>query len=133
MADELTRDVVRMAYRLMLGREPENEQVLIEALNYGSVSAMRMAFLQSGEFRTQPELQRPPELTPLESPPLEIEWRAEGADAAALLAHVGETWTLLGAERPHWSVLSADRFAPDNIEQTRDAFFQSGGWDRDVL
>jgi len=133
MADELTKDVVRMAYRLMLGREPENEQVVNDALNYGSVSAMRMAFLRSDEFRTQLEVQRVPELTPLASPRLKVEWRAEEEDAAALLSHVARTWNRLGAERPHWSVLSADRFAPDSIDRTRDAFFRSGSWDRDVL
>jgi trans-aconitate methyltransferase len=119
MSNDLTRETVRDAYRLLLGREPESEQVLNEALNYGSVSAMRRAFLVSAEFRAQPELQPHPAVVPL--------------DAAALFAHVGDTWTNLGATRPHWSVLSDDRFAPDKIGRYRHEFFQSGARDRDLL
>jgi SAM-dependent methyltransferase len=132
MSDDLTKETVRDAYRLLLGREPENERVLSEALNYGSISAMRRAFFVSAEFRAQLELQSAPRVLPLDSPPLDIEWRNE-RDAAALLAYVGNTWTNLGATRPHWSVLSDDRFAPDTIGRHRHEFFQSGARDRDLL
>jgi SAM-dependent methyltransferase len=132
MSDKLTKETVRHAYRLLLGREPENEQVLTQALNYGSVSAMRKAFLASAEFREQPGLRPLPMPITLASPPLEIEWRVE-RDADALLAHVSNTWTTLGAARPHWSVLSDERFGPDKINHYQHEFFRSGARDRDLL
>lgn len=131
MARELTKDVVRMAYLLLLDREPENEQVLETALNYGSVSAMREAFLNSQEFRHNLRIR--PAFTPLDSPPLQVEWQTDAATTAALLAHITRTWTRLGQERPHWSVLSDALFAPEQIEQSRASFFQSGLQDHETL
>jgi SAM-dependent methyltransferase len=137
MAQELTTDVVRMAYLLLLGREPEDEQVVTRALHYGSISALREAFLQSQEFRRIRQITpvvKPIESTPpIDSPPQEVEWKADEATTAELLAHVGVTWTLLGQDRPHWSVLSDDLFVPEKIGQTRDAFFKSGVQDCAML
>lgn len=131
MAQELTTEIIRLAYRLFLDREPENEQVLKTALNYGSVEVLREAFFRSTEFRDKELIE--PAFTPLDSPPLEVEWQADEAETVALLSHTGRTWTQLGKDRPHWSVLSSDQFAPEKIDQNRDAFFQSGSQDRDVL
>jgi SAM-dependent methyltransferase len=132
MCNKLTKEIIRDAYRLLLGREPENEQVVNEALNYGSITAMRRAFFESAEFRAQPGIRPTPALVPLDSPPLEVEWRIQH-EAPALLAHVTDKWTKLGATHPHWSVLSDDRFAPDKIDRHRREFFQSGAKDRDLL
>jgi O-antigen biosynthesis protein len=105
MYNKLTKEIIRDAYRLLLGREPENEQVLNEALNYGSITAMRRAFFESAEFRAQPGIRPTPALVPLDSPPLEVEWRIQH-EAPALLAHVTDKWTKLGATHPHFSPIS---------------------------
>jgi SAM-dependent methyltransferase len=133
MPQDVTPEAVRMAYLLLLGREPESEAAVRSALNYGSLAAMRDAFLRSDEFRRQLQVTARPAFTPLDSPPLEVEWQVDDATAARLLRHVGDTWTRLGTERPHWSVLSSDRFAPERIEQTGASFFESGTQDRDTL
>jgi SAM-dependent methyltransferase len=74
---------------------------------------------------------------PRPEPPIsassEVEWQVDESTAVALMAHIGRTWTLLGRERPHWSVLTHDHYVPEKIDQTRDAFFQSGAEDRDLL
>jgi SAM-dependent methyltransferase len=132
MHSNLTKEIVRDAYRLLLGREPENDSVLNDALNYGTVAAMRSAFLVSAEFRAQPEMRPAYAPLPLDSPALDIEWRIKD-EAGSLLIRLINKWTKLGATRPHWSVLSDDRFAPDTIERYRREFFQSGVRDRDIL
>jgi SAM-dependent methyltransferase len=131
MLQNVTLDAISMAYRLILGREPENEAVLQSGLKYRSFEAMRTAFLNSDEFRRK--LAWRPPLVPLDAAPNEVEWQVDDTVAEALLAHVGATWTRLGQERPHWSVLSTDRFAPERIEATRATFYQSGTRDRDML
>jgi SAM-dependent methyltransferase len=135
----LTADIVRTAYRLFLGREPESDLAVEQALSYGTVERLRAAFFVSDEFRAnlnQPPPLPPaqPHLVPVAAPPIDVEWQADPADAVALLAHVKATWTRLGEERPHWSVLSADPFAPDRIRQNEAAFFASGQNDcRDLV
>lgn len=131
MPQDLTTETVRMAYRLLLGREPENEAVLRSALRYRSIAALRQAFLESAEFRRK--IPPRPAFVPVNAAPIDVEWAVDEAVAARLLSHVGATWTRLGEERPHWSVLSADRFLPEKLEASRAAFFASGAQDRDTL
>ena len=145
MDGDLTPETVRLAYRLFVGRDPESEPMVQHALSYGTIERLRTAFFRSPEFRgiCQSELRLPPgplpqqavappplpAQVPLDAPPLDIEWRADAATTTALLAHVRDTWTRLGNEQPHWSVLSAEQFRPDRIEANEAAFFASGGND----
>ena len=46
-----TREDIRQCYRLILGREPENEQTIDEQTQYPNVAAFRCAALKSIEFR----------------------------------------------------------------------------------
>ena len=46
-----TREDIRQCYRLILGREPENDKAVDEQLQYPSVAAFRIAALKSLEFR----------------------------------------------------------------------------------
>lgn len=131
MPQDITPEAARLAYLLLLGREPESERAIASARSYPSLAALRQAFLGSDEFRNKVKLR--PVLVALDAPPIEVEWQVDAATARRLLAHVGETWARLGAERPHWSVLSADHFLPERIAATGDRFFQSGKRDRDGL
>lgn len=135
MADELTPDLVRLAYRLILGREPESEAVVEAALGYGTPERLRAAFLASEEFGALMEhrmVRAAPATVPLDAPPIPVETEA-GPDAAALLAHVERTWHRLGEERPHWSVLTLDRFQPDSLAEHEVDFYESGAADAALL
>jgi hypothetical protein len=46
----VTRNDVQMAYRLILGREPESEEAIAVHLQWQSLSELRIAFLSSAEF-----------------------------------------------------------------------------------
>ena len=134
---------MRLAYRLFVGRDPESEAMAQHALSYGTVDRLRAAFFRSDEFRgiAQDELRvqrsAPPAVplarVPLDSPPNEVEWAVNAAAATALLGHVRETWTRLGVEQPHWSVLSAEHFRAERIADHEAAFFASGADDVALL
>jgi hypothetical protein len=50
----LSREDVVYAYRLLLGREPESEDVLdIHARNASSLAGLREAFIASSEFQSK--------------------------------------------------------------------------------
>lgn len=137
MSDTLSADTVRLAYQLFLGRTPENDGVVNAALSaYPTIGALRAAFLTSPEFlghlgRTTTVARPPPNpaLVGIDAPPIDVEWETNEATATAMLAHVQATWTQLGRDRPHWSVLSANQFLPEHIAKTEAAFFDSGAGD----
>jgi 2-polyprenyl-3-methyl-5-hydroxy-6-metoxy-1,4-benzoquinol methylase len=56
----------------------------------------------------------------------EVDFAATDEQLHRLFAHVQETWTQLGAEDPHWSVLSLDAYLKDNLATNREKFFASG-------
>ena len=128
MPTELTADIVRTAYQLFLGREPESELAVRQALAYSTVEQLRSAFFVSEEFRGN-VARLGPQLVRVDAPPIEVEWQADAETARALLAHVKATWTRLGEERPHWSVLSAQPFTPELIGENEATFFASGAGD----
>ena len=136
MPSSITPDLVVAAYRLILGREPENQGVVQACLGYPDVAALRRAFLASPEFASlYPQFSgiTPQVRVPVTAPPLEVDVELDEAPMALLMRHVQEEWTRLGNEQPHWSVLSADEFRPDRIKDTEQAFFASGAQDLELL
>jgi SAM-dependent methyltransferase len=125
---------IASVYRLVLGREALPQEIS-RWRSVASVDAMRRAAFESAEFRGM--LQRmgmdaPPRqhtrLT-LELPPSAVEWEVPPDTMARLLDHVTRTWTALGHDKPHWSVLSSEHFLPDKIEENRRNFYASGAGD----
>ena len=133
MVPSPTAEDIRSAYRLLLGREPENETVVENWHRLGSFDQLREAFLASSEFMGMRPGAPGATLVPLEAPPIDVEWQTDAANGAALLAHVRAVWTRLGTERPHWSVLSAERFQPENISESTREFYASGAQDTAML
>jgi SAM-dependent methyltransferase len=126
----ITSEDVRNAYRFILGREPESEDVIRTQRDaHRSVTDLRAAFLQSAEFRNQfpsggPFLAFDP------IPDVEVE-----TDAASLNAMVDRTascWTKAGATEPYWSVLG-ERYLSSEWSKNRDEFYRSGYGDRDFV
>lgn len=129
----VTVDDVRMAYRLILGREPENEAVLRNAANAcGTLEDLRRAFLDSPEFRGRlgETLSGPIRWSGME-PPMPVDDRVDGATLARLLERVGICWTRLAEAEPHWAVLTNGSFTRSNIATHRNAFYDSGRNDVD--
>lgn len=124
---------VRAAYRLILGREPENEAVLERHLASGAdFIDLGARFLNSEEYkrRGSPGLQDRLTLAPA---PLPIEDVAAPAALAAMLDRVGGYWATIGQAAPHWSVLTQNRFRPETIAETRGVFYATGAADRALV
>ena len=132
---EVTRQIVEMAYRLFLGRNPENEQVIRDALGYSDIEALRAGFLRSDEF--QGCFNRLGGLSrvrvPLEAPRMNVDVEISTSNLAVLLAHVEAEWLKLGHDKPHWSVLSVDLFEPAGMQAHEAQFLQTGASDVALL
>jgi SAM-dependent methyltransferase len=127
----VTEADVIMAYRLLLGREPENQQVVTgQARNYRDLADLRAGFMTSPEFVANLA-------TPIGSPGQEgtkpLVWPAIPAEVEVgpgvleqMVKRIEAEWHALGASEPHWSVLSEDRFKSENIAANETAFFDTG-------
>lgn len=147
MSGEVTRAQVILAYRMLLGREPESETAVRAALDaHPDLAALGRSFVGSPEFRMRhgwsPE---PPEplapipapgtspAAPMDAPPLEVETEAEPELLARMIRHLGDYWAKIGREAPHWSVLTAERFRPRQLAAHLDEFHASGEGNAQVL
>lgn len=121
----VTRDDVQNAYRLILGREPENPDVLETHLHHNTIQDLRAHFLGSEEFHGQ--VDQPFAIGRfLDQKKQDIEYECPPETLQRMLARTAELWNQFGDEAPHWSVLVQEDFLPENINQNIDRFYQSG-------
>jgi SAM-dependent methyltransferase len=132
----VSTDDVRAAYRLILGREPENENVVLyHAQIAHTLEDLRTTFLGSSEFHGVPHPDAPPRplLRPLDWPSMEVEIDANSAQLSAMMRHIEGNWRQLGVSDPHWSVVTHEAFRASNIAVTEKLFYDSGKDFIDVL
>src|SRR5205085_2666337 len=117
---------VKAAYRLILGRPPENGDVLLRhAKQHHSIDELREAFFNSPEFQNIPLRRLPPAVRP-DGGQTVVETEASPAQMAEMICRVEATWRHLGQSEPHWSVLVNDCFRSEQIGQNEDFFYQTG-------
>ena len=128
----VTVEEVRNAYRMILGRQPENESVLLrQAQQIHSLEELGKRFLNSPEFRRNSRAARPQR--PLNWPPIEVEADASDAQLSAMIRHIEANWHNLGLSEPHWSVLTNETFRSSNIAGEEERFYDSGRSDIERL
>ncbi|HVC55819.1 MAG TPA: class I SAM-dependent methyltransferase [Stellaceae bacterium] len=127
----VSRNAAIWAYRLLLGREPESESVIRAAVLLPSRNDLVRSVVASPEFQARGLVgaRRMDEF----AAPLDVEWRVDPATLQELLAYVSATWTELGRERPHWSVLAGPEYLPDAAASRESEFYDSGLWDLRML
>jgi SAM-dependent methyltransferase len=94
---------------------------------------LRQAFMASKEFqRTVDRHGQVEAVEYLRAMPSRVDIEISPEHFAKLLDHVQRTWERLGAERPHFSVLTNPDFLPDKIDANLDKFYGSGAraWQR---
>lgn len=126
---------IRWCYRLFLDREPENDDVIRQALPYvNDPAALRRRFLSSDEFLQKGEIQAGPTLKG-DEPPMSVDVDASDSDMRLLFDRVQKAWEELGETEPHWSVLSLERFMAERMGQPEfvEEFDASGKHDTDLL
>lgn len=128
----LTRGQVRMAYRLILGREPESVRVLDDHLRrYPDLAALRTAFIRSDEFsrsvRRLPSAMIPEVARGYAAPGERIDYKVSADVAEQLAQRIRTQWTKLGEADPYWSVLTDDKYRTKSIDAAAiDEFHASG-------
>lgn len=125
----ISRDDVIYAYRLLFGREPENDAVVMRyATEVSDLRALRELFVNSAEFRSSLDKLQPPRppKPAFGGPPMEVELSSSPEKLAALFAKVSAQWQYLGETEPHWSVLTHERYFQENFHMNREAFYASG-------
>src|SRR5437588_5624016 len=119
-------DAVTWGYRLLLGRDPESEEVVAKHLGARDELHLAETLLKSAEFAAR---QRQFAARPIEMPELahlEIESEATPADTSACLEKIKAAWSHLGVVAPHFSVLTDKRFLPESLRDTIDDFWETG-------
>lgn len=132
-ADRLTREEVILGYRMLLGRDPENEEVIANALAaWPEPAAFGKALADCAEFGLR-HGSNPHALPPLDAGVNLVETEADAATLALMAGKLGGYWTRAGEAAPHWSVLTEERFLPQNIANNLEAFYAAGTWDAQVV
>ncbi|MBA4148049.1 MAG: hypothetical protein H0X66_08015 [Verrucomicrobia bacterium] len=111
----IDRETVTWAYRLFLGREPENEIVINDKLAHGTIADLRRAFLASVEFQRANVSGKTATMSGHESQ-LNVETAASDCELRTMYAHLEAVWEKLGQEEPFWSVITSDRFLSKNLK-----------------
>lgn len=125
----VTRDEVFYAYRLILGREPENEEVIGQAMEAKSLAHLREVFLGSQEFSQKYDEQAGGALhvgrfNDITSDDIDISTTPE--QLQAMFDRIGRAWRQFGETEPHWSVLTNDAFRQGSLSDNIDSFYDSG-------
>ena len=123
----VTRLDVEMAYRLILGREPDTEAAMQGHIGgHETLAHLRRTFLTSKEFRDVVIPGIPAAGKPLSWPPISVDTVVSESELRLMIARVEENFRYMGETDPHWSVLSDDKYRTDNIERTKQEFYESG-------
>lgn len=129
----ITKEEVTLAYRLILGRDPENDDVVE---NYShtvhSLKDLRSEFLKSPEFVKQmAEALENPQFVrqrhPFNLPKIPVEAHVSDDVLAQMFKRTADTWEHLGFTEPYWSVLTQPQYTVERIAQNTDQFYESGG------
>jgi SAM-dependent methyltransferase len=128
----VTRDEVVDCYRHILGREPENEEVVQDyMIRVKNANELREIFLNSAEFRTLAQERTSDELPPIVEPEaIKVQVQCTPKEFDDLLARLRRSWTSLGETEPMWSVLTEERFKKKELGSSLAGFYESG--ERDV-
>ena len=123
---QVTEEAVQWAYRMILGREPENSDVVNDHLQQlDSLAALRQRFLDSAEFLESRSAASRDKAAGME-PPCLIKSGADEDTTNKLVKHIADSWNELGKTEPYWSVLSQPDFKMERIGETKDEFLESG-------
>eukprot|EP01032_Pedospumella_encystans_P008667 gene8667-10260_t len=137
--DLLTHDDVVLAYRLMLGRDPENADVVNNLCQtVHTVAKLREVFIGSAEFQ-----QRMGELLgsqqfvrqrhPFTMPSIPVEVGVSREALAQMFERIHQAWEYLGETDPYWSVVTQPQYHMDQFDSHKDQFFKSGKYSADLF
>lgn len=128
----LTPEEITLAYRLLLGREPENAEVITNlSQTTHSIEQLRTVFMQTPEFRERMgQLLDKPQVVshrhPFHLPSIPVEINTSADQLAQMFERIHQEWEHLGKTDPYWSVLTQPHFHLNEFEAHRQEFYSSG-------
>ncbi len=123
---------VRNAYRFILGRMPESEDVVRgHRESHRSIADLRTTFLGSPEFRNQGFTSAGPFLA--FEPPPHVDIDADPSTIRAMLARTASYWARVGKAEPYWSMGAGEKFLVSQWSDNQGEFYRSGNDDRDLV
>ena len=128
----LTFEEVALAYRLYLGREPENADVVNNLCQtVHTIRELRAAFMESPEFRKLmgEELDKQQQIRhrhPFTFPHIPVESDVSDEVLSRMFDRIHEEWSSLGVSEPYWSVITQPQFYRTDFEENRKQFLTSG-------
>jgi 2-polyprenyl-3-methyl-5-hydroxy-6-metoxy-1,4-benzoquinol methylase len=128
----ITKDEAVLAYRLMLGRDPESDDVVNSLCQSTHNSyALRDLFLKSPEFQQRMgELLKQPQAVrhrhPFTLPKIPVETEISAAAMDQMFERIHKQWEHLGATEPFWSVVTQPQYYVNEFEAHREQFYKSG-------
>ena len=129
----ITKEEVILAYRLILGREPENADVVENYIQTAkSLKDLRNDFLKSPEFVNQmaAALQKPQfvrQRHPFNLPKIPVEVHVSHEVLEQMFKRTADAWEYLGFTEPYWSVLTQPQYMMERFAQNNDQFYESAG------
>lgn len=120
----VTREDAIAAYRLILGRDPENEAVVVEKMGSSNLNELRDSFLRSQEFANSYPMGTVGRFLEVES--LDLDPSCTPEQLQAMVNRIAKSWKQFGESEPHWSVLTGEEFKQENLAANIAAFYQSG-------
>jgi len=115
-----------------LGRAPESQQTIQNLIRSADdFRSLVLLFLGSPEYRASNSNGG---LVPLANGQMDVNITASSAELERLQERIRAAWTHLGAARPHHSVLTADDYLAESInERSIEQFYESGKVDAAII
>jgi len=114
-----------MAYRLLLGREPESAGAVAgHVATCPDLAALRARFLNSEEYTSRTVVKLSPQFDL--GKPVRVDVNVTRDLLDKMLCRVEETWRYLGAVEPYWSVITAEKYKQANFSENASDFYESG-------
>lgn len=135
----LNSDQITLAYRLLLGREPENADTVNNLCqSVHTIEQLREVFLQCAEFRQRMGvlLDKPQNIThrhPFNMPSIPVETDVSEQQLAQMFERIHQEWEYLGESDPFWSVVTQPHYHIDQFEAHRQQFYSSGKYIADIF
>jgi len=134
----LTPKDVTLAYKLLLGRDPENDEVVNNLCQtVHSVAKLREACIGSAEFRQRMgealgAQQFVRQRHPFNMPSIPVEVAVTDDALAQMFERIHQEWEYLGETDPYWSVVTQPQYHMDEFATHKEQFFRSGKYSCDL-
>jgi SAM-dependent methyltransferase len=129
----ISKEDVIYAYRLILGRNPENMDVVESYRNtMHSLQDLRSEFIASPEFVSEmaqaldsPKFVR--QRHPFNLPKIPIEVEVSNETLVRMFERISGAWEHLGFSDPYWSVLTQPQYRVEKFANNSKQFYESSG------